>query len=310
MFNDKHPLACLFTGPSGHGKTELARRMGDLLSIDMVRVDCTEMKQETDLFGPKKAYKGWEDGSPLNNFLADKAGERCVVFLDEVDKTHAEVRNAMLLPIESGHYRDRRNQNVIDTSRVIWVLAANLGKEMIQKFWAENLRDLNEEQQQKVSFTAFECQLKQHVIDKLGAPFAGRLSLIIPFMPFNRGEQAVATYKFMRELRNDVRQPIDMVNNHFPRHLFINYVDDGAISAYIAKDSYSAETGARPLMRAVNTEIRRRLAVRFFETEEMVNEAMNKEPLPNYEVRLMTLQDAISEVAVTVEGTKSIQSRA
>ena len=59
----------LHIGPSGHGKTELAKRMGELLSSEMECIDCTEMLHETDLFGPKKPYLGYELGSPLNNFL-------------------------------------------------------------------------------------------------------------------------------------------------------------------------------------------------------------------------------------------------
>ena len=106
------PLVMAFTGPSGHGKTELAKRMGDLLNLEMERIDCTEMRYETDLFGPKKPYIGHEHGSPLNNFLAKMTGKRGIVFLDEFEKTTREVQNALLIPFDEGWSGtfDQRNE--------------------------------------------------------------------------------------------------------------------------------------------------------------------------------------------------------
>jgi hypothetical protein len=89
-------------GPSGHGKTELAKRMGELLSLELECIDCTELRYETDLFGPKKPYIGHELGSPLNNFLTRLSGRRCIVFLDEFEKTTADVQNALLIPFDEG----------------------------------------------------------------------------------------------------------------------------------------------------------------------------------------------------------------
>lgn len=85
-----HPLVMAFVGPPGHGKTELAKQMGKLLSANSFTADCTEMRHETDFFGPKFPYQGWEDGSPLNNFLSKEQDKWSVGFLDEFDKTTAE----------------------------------------------------------------------------------------------------------------------------------------------------------------------------------------------------------------------------
>ena len=149
MLKIDKPLLLLFTGPSGHGKTEMASRMGDLLSLNLLRVDCTEKSSETDMFGPKAPWQGSEAGSPLNNYLAKHTGQRCVVFLDEFDKTTHSVRQAMLLLFESGLYRDRHNHNHLDCSKVIWVLVANFGVNIINKFWVEHLKDRDEQQQKK-----------------------------------------------------------------------------------------------------------------------------------------------------------------
>jgi ATP-dependent Clp protease ATP-binding subunit ClpA len=76
--------------------------MGNLLSLEIERVDCTEMKHETDLFGPKRPYVGHEKGSPLNNFLSRMNKKRCIVFLGEFEKTTKEVRDALLVPFDEG----------------------------------------------------------------------------------------------------------------------------------------------------------------------------------------------------------------
>lgn len=96
------PLVLLFAGPSGHGKTELARNLGRLLSLNLQNVDCTNLSRESDLFGPWRPYQGWQDGSVVNNYLASHNGQRCIVFMDEFEKTKDEVRQALLLPFHSG----------------------------------------------------------------------------------------------------------------------------------------------------------------------------------------------------------------
>ena len=107
--NKSTPLVLLFTDPSGHGKTELANCMGDLLWLDTFTVDCASKNHETDLFGPQAPYCGYESSSPLKNHLAKWAGQRTIFFLDEFDKTTDEVRKAMLLLFEPGFYYDHRD---------------------------------------------------------------------------------------------------------------------------------------------------------------------------------------------------------
>jgi hypothetical protein len=96
------PLVLVFAGPSGHGKTELARKLGRLLSLDLEVVDCTNFQNEMQLFGPRAPYVGSKEGSQLNNFLAAHDRARSIVFMDEFEKTSSEIHKTLLLPFENG----------------------------------------------------------------------------------------------------------------------------------------------------------------------------------------------------------------
>ena len=101
-FPTSKPLVLAFAGPSGHGKTELASQMGRLLNVQWLDVDCAQTSTEFGLLGSTAGYKSNEAGSRLNNFLAANANKRCVVFLDEFDKTTKEVREALLKVTDTG----------------------------------------------------------------------------------------------------------------------------------------------------------------------------------------------------------------
>ncbi len=134
----KQPLVLVFAGPSGHGKTELARQLGSLLSLDLHVGDCTAVSREDELFGPRKPYAGAEEGAPLNNFLAAHDGKKCIVFLDEFEKTTGDMWNTLLLPFDKGEYQDRRTLRTINCMNTIWILATNSLDDRITSFCARN----------------------------------------------------------------------------------------------------------------------------------------------------------------------------
>ena len=307
LFNSPTPLVLFFTGLSGHGKTELARRMGDLLSLELIIIDCTMMRHDTDIFGPWHPYYGSGVGTELNNHLAEWDGKRTVVFLDEFDKTTDEVGKAMLLLFESGSYTDRRNNRKIDCSKAVWILAANFGVKEITKFWVDHLKDRNQEQQKLAPIKDLQMTLRKCSIKEFGAPLTGRFSAIVPFLPFNEGERAITAYKFMRELWHDVRKPINTDGKRFAGTMFVNFVNDGQIAQHIAQ-RYLEETGARSLADAVEEEISDHLAAEFFKQEGEVTDEMNGLPLKNYDVRVVKDSSRNDQIEVTCMGSKSLQS--
>lgn len=319
------PLVLLFTGPSGHGKTELAKRMGELLSLPLLKIDCTHLRRETDLFGAQAPYAGWQDGishlrrvslsliflgSQLNNFLVDRNGQKAVVFLDEFDKMDDDVYNSLLLLFDEGHYTDRRSMGkVLDCTKTIWVLASNQGEELIQKFWDDHVANKPEHHQLMVPLAPLQQSLERSFHNTLGAPLTGRLSAIIPFMPFSVEERAVTTYKFMRKLFNDSRKSINVQEKQLARHIFLNFVDDGELASHIAQKYYFAELGARSLLKGVNMQILHKLTSTFLDNGGEITDEMNDKPLECYDVRVEDLKGGLKDVTVKANGTRSVQKR-
>lgn len=98
----KRPLVLAFAGLSGHGKTALANSLGYLLNTEICNVEMSKMHSALSLLGAAAPYSGSGSGSPLNNYLASHEGKRCVVFLDESDKTEQPVRESLLTILDSG----------------------------------------------------------------------------------------------------------------------------------------------------------------------------------------------------------------
>ncbi|QIX02150.1 hypothetical protein AMS68_007667 [Peltaster fructicola] len=298
------PLVLTFAGLSGHGKTELATRMGELLDVPLTTIDCSQMKSDSALFGPPLGYAGNAVGSQLNNFLATRDGTRSVVFLDEFDKTDQEVRHSLLLVLDSGEYHDRRTNKLVDCSKTIWILATNLGDTQISRWYREHMEDLTEDQRLRVPVKVLTNSLKAVFVNKFGAPMAGRMaSAICPFMPFDLREQAVITHKFLLGLVEQVRRNIDTsaAEKHFPGHIHLAIQNDGRLCEHMAKESYISELGARSLKSAVN-EVRRSFYTSFVHSDIPVEDHMNDGPLTRYNIQLQPVAESANEVIVVEDG--------
>ncbi|KAI1300952.1 P-loop containing nucleoside triphosphate hydrolase protein [Xylaria venustula] len=272
-------LVFIFAGPSGHGKTEVARGLGKLISTDMITIDCTTFRRENELFGPRPPYTGSQKGSPLNNFLASHSGRRGLVFMDEFEKTNQDIHNTLLIPFDQGEYLNRRDSIKIDCSKIIWILATNRFDDNIHKFYEINRCDLAKSQndQKKVALTRqLVNDLKKECISYFGAPLAGRVSEIMPFLPFTPDEQAVIAYKAIMDLEAKLRQPVAVSQSgqidNLVGNIRLSVDDDVRVSFAAANDSYMPQLGARSILRDVTDAIRLPLVSQYLKSEEDIND--------------------------------------
>ncbi|KAI1085907.1 P-loop containing nucleoside triphosphate hydrolase protein [Rostrohypoxylon terebratum] len=128
--NIKKPLVLAFAGTSGLGKTELANQIGSLLSVPFITLDCNHLNSTWWLLGNEEHQWNNKLGAPLNNFLADNAGKRCVVLLDDFDKMNTGMKETLLKMLDEGVYHDRRvgdnKHSEIDCQKVIWLLTTTI----------------------------------------------------------------------------------------------------------------------------------------------------------------------------------------
>ena len=286
MLQKNTPLTMVFAGPSGHGKTEMANVMGKLLGIKAHIVDMTSMQHETDLFGPKAPYQGWEESSPLSIFLQQQDGCRSVVVLDEFEKSTAEVRNALLLPIESGKYIHRQTNAPVDCTKTIWICATNLVDPIVKEFFSTYLFEKDLNTQRQAPFHDLQRQMREAFVSRLGAPMTGRLEVIVPFFPFQPDEQAAIAHKQILAVADRFRGKIDVDTKRFAGRVHLHIEKDGATCRHIAEQGYEVDTGARSIATHVNNLVEMPLADLYQEQEELIADERNKKPLSKYVVEL------------------------
>ncbi|KAH8896376.1 P-loop containing nucleoside triphosphate hydrolase protein [Thozetella sp. PMI_491] len=270
------PLVMVFAGPSGHGKTELARRMGELLSLEIETVDCTEMKHESDLFGPKKPYMGYEKGSPVNNFLARNNGKRSIIFLDEFEKTTSAVQNALLVPFDEGRFVDRRTREPMDCSQTIWVIATNAVDGIILDFCESRkpeIFDTDDTVQHGLLMDELTANMRKQLKSEFGNPLSGRISVVVPFLPFSPGEAAVVAHKYLLELRGRVSQDIRLSGQQLVGNIVLEVRRDGALCKALAEEGYDSDQGARSLKATVEGRITDELVRLYLQEEGRISDS-------------------------------------
>ncbi|CAN8105255.1 unnamed protein product [Discula destructiva] len=295
----KVPAIMVFAGPSGHGKTELARKLGELLSLDMEIVDCTSKENDREMFGARNPYQGWENGSPLNNFLVRRAGQRCIVFLDEFEKTTKDVHQTLLLPFQNGRlpyvrllhscvafadhytgeYEDRRTRATIDSAKTIWILATNAFDDTIHDFCKSNETVLchdgdpikAQDRAKKLCKT-----LREESIGEFGAPLTGRITDFVPFLTFSKGEQACVAHKHLTEVGKEMAKSLvvsrDMTTQRFIGDIDMQVPRDYSICQIIAQEEYLEQLGARSVINGVHRLIEDPILDHFLGIESAITE--------------------------------------
>ena len=223
--------AFLFAGPTGVGKTELAKQLADVLGVEFIRFDMSEyMERHTvsRLIGAPPGYVGYDQGGLLTDAVTKNPNS--VLLLDEIEKAHPDVFNILLQVMDHGTLTDNNGRKA-DLRHVILIMTSNVGAQEMSK--------------RKVGFGdehAFGDNSAAY--KRMFSPeFRNRLDAKVDFNPLAEEIMVSIVDKLVRELEERLRE----------KKVRIELTDAGR--AYLAKKGYEPAFGARPLARVLRTEV-------------------------------------------------------
>ncbi len=233
---DKPVGSFLFAGPTGVGKTEVARQLAKALGVDLVRFDMSEyMERHTvsRLIGAPPGYVGFDQGGLLTEAITKTP--HCVLLLDEIEKAHPEVFNLLLQVMDHGTLTDNNGRKA-DFRSVILIMTTNAGAETAARA--------------SIGFTQQDHSSDaMEVIRKGFTPeFRNRLDAIIQFGRLNHAIIKSVVDKFLTELQAQLEDKRVLLE-----------VSESA-RGWLAERGYDAQMGARPMARLIQERIKRPLA--------------------------------------------------
>lgn len=245
----KRPMGSfIFLGPTGVGKTELARALAESLFGDenaVIRIDMSEYMEKhstSRLVGAPPGYVGYEEGGQLTEKVRRKPYS--VVLLDEIEKAHPEVFNILLQVLEDGRLTDSKGRTV-DFRNTLIIMTSNVGADLIKK-------------NSTLGFTAAQdsgrdyANMKDKVMGELKKSFRpeflNRIDEIIVFHSLDEKHIGEIVSLMAEELRKRLKEQE------------VDFVLTDAAKAFLAKEGYDPAFGARPLRRAIQKHIEDRLS--------------------------------------------------
>ncbi|MDV6332771.1 ATP-dependent Clp protease ATP-binding subunit ClpA [Asticcacaulis sp. 201] len=231
------PIGCyLFSGPTGVGKTEVAKQLAATMGIDLLRFDMSEyMERHTvsRLIGAPPGYVGHDQGGLLTDAVDQQP--HSIVLLDEIEKAHSDIYNILLQVMDHGVLTDAVGKKV-DFRNVILIMTTNAGA-------SDNQKNSIGFGREKVSGE------DEAAIKRLFTPeFRNRLDAIVTFKQLKQDVIAQVVQKFIMQLEMQLAD----------RHISIELTDEAA--AWLSENGYDELYGARPLARVIQENIKKPLA--------------------------------------------------
>ncbi len=269
--NPSRPIGSfIFSGPTGVGKTELARALAEFLFADrdaLIRVDMSEYMEKfsvSRLIGAPPGYVGYEDSGTLTK--AVRRRPYSVILLDEIEKAHPDVFNILLQVLDEGRLTDNYGR-VIDFKNTVLIMTSNLGARDITKGKALGFHP----QDGATQYETMRTRVKDEIERAFNPEFLNRVDDIIVFHPLDREQIGQIVHIMLREVRDRLAEEGIKIRMTDPAILFL--VDHG----------YDEKFGARPLRRAIQRFMEDPLSEKILSTELSAGEEIEVDVAPEGE---------------------------
>ena len=235
--SDNKPIGSfLFSGPTGVGKTEVARQLAYILGIELIRVDMSEYMERhsvSKLIGAPPGYVGFDQGGILTESV--NKNPHSILLLDEIEKAHPDVFNILLQVMDNGFLTDSNGRKT-DFRNITLIMTTNAGAESLSKssFGFTQTKQVGDEQED---------------IKKLFSPeFRNRLDALVSFASLDNEIILKVVDKFLIQLENQLHD----------KKVDATFTSD--LKDFLAKKGFDPQMGARPMARLIQDTIRKALA--------------------------------------------------
>jgi len=262
----------IFLGPTGVGKTELARALAEFLfdnEENMVRIDMSEYMERhsvSRLIGAPPGYVGYEEGGQLTEAVRRKPYS--VVLFDEIEKAHPEVFNALLQILEDGRLTDSQGR-VVNFKNTVIIMTSNIGSQVLEAVGAQRMSDGTVKEMSEEERRDLESKVRNAMRDYFKPEFLNRIDEIVVFRSLSR-----------EALARIVDLQLELAARRLTERKMTLEVD-AAARAFLAKEGYEPQYGARPLRRAIQKRLLDPLALAIldghFKEGAAIHVSVNKE---------------------------------
>ncbi|MBU3992655.1 MAG: AAA family ATPase, partial [Alphaproteobacteria bacterium] len=233
---DKPIGSFLFSGPTGVGKTEVARQLSDIMGIPLVRFDMSEYMERhsiSRLIGAPPGYVGFDQGGLLTDAIDQQP--HCVLLLDEIEKAHPDLFNILLQVMDNGRLTDHHGKTV-DFRNVVLIMTTNAGASDMAK--------------QGIGFgDVSKADAGDEAVKKMFSPeFRNRLDAVVPFAYLPPAVISRVVDKFILQLELQLAE----------QNVHIQF--DGDARVWLGERGYDRLYGARPMSRLIQEKVKQPLA--------------------------------------------------